>query len=201
MQTYKIETPIYISLEFENRIQSAKIENELKLKKNLKQVSIKKSWVVVCWWVHGSNMFVTTLPNGRFYFVGLHKTRHGKKLQRPENESVKPFNKAYNGALWRKHHTTRHKESNYHSYGLPNVCNNGHQDKFKNVVTIFPFSPGILLYGMEFHQHSLVHFFWMTASSTSENLRFVEAPGMALRQVRRLWGATITHRRSIADAH
>ena len=94
---------------------------------------------------------------GRFYFVGLHKTRHGKKLQRNGNESVKPFNKAYNGALWRKHHTTRHKESNYHSYGLPNVCNNGHQDKFKNVVTIFPFSPGILLYGMEFHQHSLVH--------------------------------------------
>ena len=23
-------------------------------------------------------------PYGRFYFVGLHKTRHGKKLQRPE---------------------------------------------------------------------------------------------------------------------
>ena len=36
-----------------------------------------------------------------------------KKLQRPGDESVKPSNQVFNGAMWPSHQTTMHGEADY----------------------------------------------------------------------------------------
>ena len=87
--------------------------------------------------------------------VGL-KRGTEKWLQRQGDESVKPSNQYDNGAMWASHQTTVNGKSNYHWYGLSNVCNGVLQYHFQSVVTFSGSSlDGFLSENVQ--QHILLH--------------------------------------------